>query len=636
MERKILRKRDSILYSWFVSYVLVLLVPILIGTYLYNSAYSVIKRTTREVFEASLDQSALQTDNQLRENSAILGQLLGDEDVQRLSSVKGGMDTNAQLILISLTGRLQKLVMNHPDIEDIYVLFGESGSVVSTKGHMSGELFSELYLDDDRGRERFNELFEELSGTKEVVNIHGKGGKEKLLFHKRTLDTGLGHSSAIIVIQMDEDSFMGGLYESDDTPFVILDKDGNTVAATRSYEKIADSDKRYESISTLSSESSWKYIYMISTGIYEATARNIQIKTILGLVICMALGLYISVRMSRKNYNPIKHLLEITNTLPSKEPVKGNEFDLLKERVNSLYDENRTRDHELYTHIRELKNLQVFSLISGNVLSTASGSEINGDAIAISTEGNAVVLFRNPYLNEKGEFAPEDEKNYELLQSVIVNIFEEIAGEHFGVASTTSGLSVASVISLLPEKEMLKENFTEILQADIRKMQETIDEYLHLWVIAAVGGVYEEPEGIHMSYLEARETMKVTYAFSLQKGETSGNAKFCEEIKEYIQENYSDPDLNISQAAIHFGITPSYLSGIFKKETGMSLLGYISEVRTEKAKDLLAGEITIAEVAKRAGFRDSAALIRTFKKNVGMTPGQYRETAGFQDFENSF
>ena len=68
----------------------------------------------------------------------------------------------------------------------------------------------------------------------------------------------------------------------------------------------------------------------------------------------------------------------------------------------------------------------------------------------------------------------------------------------------------------------------------------------------------------------------------------------------------------------------------------MSLLGYISEVRTEKAKDLLAGEITIAEVAKQAGFRDSAALIRTFKKNVGMTPGQYRETVGVQDFENSF
>ena len=46
--------------------------------------------------------------------------------------------------------------------------------------------------------------------------------------------------------------------------------------------------------------------------------------------------------------------------------------------------------------------------------------------------------------------------------------------------------------------------------------------------------------------------------------------------------------------------------------------------------------MTIAEVATRSGFRDSAALIRTFKKNVGMTPGQYREKAGFQDFENSF
>ena len=130
--------------------------------------------------------------------------------------------------------------------------------------------------------------------------------------------------------------------------------------------------------------------------------------------------------------------------------------------------------------------------------------------------------------------------------------------------------------------------------------------------------------------------MKMTYAYSLHKGETSGNAEFCEEIKAYIHKNFSDPDLNISQAAIHFGITPSYLSGIFKKETGVSLLSYISEVRTDTAKELLVGEKTLAEVANQAGFRDSAALIRTFKKNVGMTPGQYREAAGFQDFENSF
>ena len=65
-------------------------------------------------------------------------------------------------------------------------------------------------------------------------------------------------------------------------------------------------------------------------------------------------------------------------------------------------------------------------------------------------------------------------------------------------------------------------------------------------------------------------------------------------------------------------------------------MNYISEVRVGSAKDLLAGEMTIAEVAKEAGFRDSAALIRIFKKNVGMTPGQYRETAGLQGFENSF
>ena len=41
---------------------------------------------------------------------------------------------------------------------------------------------------------------------------------------------------------------------------------------------------------------------------------------------------------------------------------------------------------------------------------------------------------------------------------------------------------------------------------------------------------------------------------------------------EYVKENYQNPDLNISITALHFGITPSYLSSLFKEQSGCSLL----------------------------------------------------------------
>ena len=83
MIKKILSKRRSVLYSWIISYLFVLLIPITVGVYLYNSAYRVIKNTTEEVYEAALRQTALELDNRIIEGNAVLGQLLGDEDVQR-------------------------------------------------------------------------------------------------------------------------------------------------------------------------------------------------------------------------------------------------------------------------------------------------------------------------------------------------------------------------------------------------------------------------------------------------------------------------------------------------------------------------------------------------------------------------
>ena len=101
--------------------------------------------------------------------------------------------------------------------------------------------------------------------------------------------------------------------------------------------------------------------------------------------------------------------------------------------------------------------------------------------------------------------------------------------------------------------------------------------------------------------------------------------QFGMRVMEYVKENYHDPDLNISIAALHFGITPSYLSTLFKEQTGLNLLEYINHIRVEAAKKLLEEGYSLTEVSDRTGFRSSGALIRVFKKETGITPGQMRK-----------
>lgn len=104
-----------------------------------------------------------------------------------------------------------------------------------------------------------------------------------------------------------------------------------------------------------------------------------------------------------------------------------------------------------------------------------------------------------------------------------------------------------------------------------------------------------------------------------------GDKRLSKMVQAFIQENFRNPDINVSLTGQHFHMAPSYLSALYKKQTGKSLLEYLNQARLEEAERLLEGGMSVTEVAKQAGFRDSTYLIRVFKKKYGVTPGQKKQ-----------
>ena len=106
--------------------------------------------------------------------------------------------------------------------------------------------------------------------------------------------------------------------------------------------------------------------------------------------------------------------------------------------------------------------------------------------------------------------------------------------------------------------------------------------------------------------------------------------RLSDRVKDYVSIHYGNVDMNVNMLGDHFGMTPSYLSKIFKKETGERLLEYISTVRIDAAKQLLVDTTrSITSISTQVGYIDSNAFILAFKKKEGITPGQYR--ANFQE-----
>ncbi len=93
----------------------------------------------------------------------------------------------------------------------------------------------------------------------------------------------------------------------------------------------------------------------------------------------------------------------------------------------------------------------------------------------------------------------------------------------------------------------------------------------------------------------------------------------------YIKAHYADASLSLEKTCAHAGISVSYLSLLFRKNTGKTFVKFLTEIRMEKARERLKySDDRIIEIAEDCGYRDVYYFSHSFKKYQGMSPRQYR------------
>ena len=98
-----------------------------------------------------------------------------------------------------------------------------------------------------------------------------------------------------------------------------------------------------------------------------------------------------------------------------------------------------------------------------------------------------------------------------------------------------------------------------------------------------------------------------------------------DQAKEYVQQNYQKEELGLDDICRQLGVSNSYFSSMFKKETGKSFVGYLTDYRMEKAARMLVetGEKSYM-IAKSVGYSDPNYFSYVFKRSYGVSPSKYR------------
>ena len=94
--------------------------------------------------------------------------------------------------------------------------------------------------------------------------------------------------------------------------------------------------------------------------------------------------------------------------------------------------------------------------------------------------------------------------------------------------------------------------------------------------------------------------------------------------KSYIAEHFGN-EITLEDVSQAVNVSPNYFSKLFKDETGSNFIDYLTELRIEKAKQILAdGNTGNKEICYQIGYSDPNYFSRIFKKIVGVTPTEYR------------
>ncbi len=102
-------------------------------------------------------------------------------------------------------------------------------------------------------------------------------------------------------------------------------------------------------------------------------------------------------------------------------------------------------------------------------------------------------------------------------------------------------------------------------------------------------------------------------------------------VKKYIEENFQH-EIALADIAASVYLTPSYVSGLFKSQTGITISDYIAQLRISHAKELLKDpRVRLYDVGNMIGIESSSYFTRLFKKQTGMTPTEYRKSCAGSD-----
>ena len=460
MQEKNRAGRYSVLKSFFLSYLLILMVPIFFGAAIYLQAEKIIEDEINNSNTVMLEQSRQALDVALEDMNRLISQITINKRFRALIGIEKRDLTNVDYYnVFQSVSDYQYYKVFTSYMEDYVLYLNKIDKVLSGQGlldpniYFHGSWMNSSYYDGMSYEQWLEMMKGRYSGKFVKLNVSGGLQNEASVLYTLLLPVNdQKNPDASILIRLNSKKITETIQNklvSTGRSVIILDDDNNVLfsagddlppagaleygsfAGDKGMSHLTFGQKIYVVSHTSSKIVRWKYISITPFNAFWAKVEFIRLLTLLAMGLCLLLGLAGAYLLSRRNYLPIKDLLGLLGKRLNQEPGKhGNEFKIIKDAVSETIDENEAIASKLRIQNQALRSNYLAKLLKGKLDDAEDiARSLQALDIAFFSDHFLVMLF---YIKDHGDGRNLPESMNEDARSKTPAVLCEVLRDLFG------------------------------------------------------------------------------------------------------------------------------------------------------------------------------------------------------------
>ncbi len=531
--KELIKKQNNVFISWLKSYVIVLVIPIIIGTLLYVQSVEIINEEVNKVHQASLVQVKTLVDSSLVEIKRISTALSLDKRVEGLMYKKSAFTPDNIYSLYELQNYMNSLKLSNSNIAGIYIYFKDSDYILSNSKRVTSNDYDNM-LRSDFGIDAaqwFELIHSTITDNYIIIRVDNGSGQilSKIVYIRPVPGIDFKSPKATIAVLIDETRLGNVLREvqlTSSTTIAIVDERNEFISSggmenlpdfilykyLKSVNAIFNEQYNGEKVTVTHVQSAvnkWEYVSVILTEIFMEKVQYIKWVINVYIIVCLLVGFIIVFFIVRRNYKPLKNLTEIIGySYNNHEDANYNEFAFLENAMHDIIKEKDSLKDKFTQQKDAMRNNFLANLMKGRVaneLSVLDSCELYD--IKFSGEGFLVMIFQIDNINEM--IYNDTFEDIYIINSIIKYINEELEGEKLPIYIAEVDGRMCCLVNINLNHDDKKEsnsarNIVEKIALDTIKLLETVG----LTVSVAVSSIHSKIEGIAKSYSEAMDVIE--------------------------------------------------------------------------------------------------------------------------------